>query len=187
MKLFKFEDYKLVISEEALLIKDFAAIWKRDRTVDKKIALMELGYIYFLVDPRSDYSFILDETEKSEIIKKQEGLPSKWKPDDLVKSAIDTYKFLTQTTSSLMLHDVRAAMDKLRLYIRDLDLSETDKNDKPKYTLNSYTSALSGMPDLIEKLIKIEKIVHEELEETGRMRANKMKKVTEDGFANFIS
>lgn len=186
MKLFKFEDYKLVITEEALLIKDFASIWKRDRSVDKKVAIMELGYIYFLVDPRSDYSFIMDENEKSETIKKQEGLPQKWKPDELVKSAIKTYSFLTQTTSSLMLHDVRSAVDKLRVFIRELDLSETDKNDKPKYTLNSYTSALAGMPDLIEKLVKIEKIVNEELEEVGRMRANKMKKITEDGFSNFM-
>ena len=147
---------------------------------------MELGYIYFLVDPRSDYSFIMDEHEKSETIKKQEGLPPKWKPDELVKAAIKTYSFLTQTTSSLMLHDVRSAVDKLRVFIRELDLSETDKNDKPKYTLNSYTSALAGMPDLIEKLVKIEKIVNEELEEVGRMRANKMKKITEDGFSNFM-
>lgn len=55
MKLFKYEGYNLTISEEAMLLKPFKVLWKRDKARNKENALQELGYIYFMEDPRSDY------------------------------------------------------------------------------------------------------------------------------------
>ena len=52
MKLFTFEGYKLNISEEALCIKAFRELFKRDRSKNKEKAIMELGFIYFYADPR---------------------------------------------------------------------------------------------------------------------------------------
>ena len=51
IRLFKYEGYKVTISEEALLLKPFKAIWDRDRTKSKDRALDELGFIYFFCDP----------------------------------------------------------------------------------------------------------------------------------------
>jgi hypothetical protein len=65
MKLFKYENFKLNIAEEAFLLKPFKIIWNRDKTIYKERALAELGYIYFLCDPRSDYMFLTDEEERS--------------------------------------------------------------------------------------------------------------------------
>ena len=62
MKLFRYEGYKVVISEEAFALKVFRQIWNRDRSVNKDKAIMELGYVYFLSDPRSDYQYIVDAT-----------------------------------------------------------------------------------------------------------------------------
>ena len=45
MKLFRYEGYKITISEEALLLKPFRRIWMRDKTESKDKALMELGFI----------------------------------------------------------------------------------------------------------------------------------------------
>nr|DAI58591.1 MAG TPA: hypothetical protein [Crassvirales sp.] len=39
MKLFKYDAYKIVISEEALLLKPFKQIWVRDKTSGKSKAL----------------------------------------------------------------------------------------------------------------------------------------------------
>lgn len=39
MKLFKYDAYKIIISEEALLLKPFKQIWVRDKTRDKSKAL----------------------------------------------------------------------------------------------------------------------------------------------------
>ena len=55
MRLFKYEGYNLNISEEALALKPFRAIWVRDKSASKERAIMELGYCYFMEDPRSDY------------------------------------------------------------------------------------------------------------------------------------
>ena len=45
MKLFRYEGYKVVISEEAYALKVFRQIWNRDKTASKDRAIMELGYI----------------------------------------------------------------------------------------------------------------------------------------------
>ena len=58
IKLFKYEGYKLNISEEALLLKPFKEIWQRDKSKNKDKALQELGYVYFISDPRSDYQYL---------------------------------------------------------------------------------------------------------------------------------
>lgn len=77
MKLFSFEGFKIKISEEALNIKAFRDLIKRDKSIDKSKALLELGYIYFFCDPRSDYAFIVDKEEKAAMIKTHEGLDIK--------------------------------------------------------------------------------------------------------------
>ena len=74
IRLFKYENYKVTISEEAILLKPFKAIWNRDRTKSKDRALDELGFIYFFCDPRSDYQYLTDETERKKAIKEGEGL-----------------------------------------------------------------------------------------------------------------
>ena len=68
MKLFRYEGYKVVISEEAFALKVFRQIWNRDRSVNKDESIMELGYVYFIADPRSDYQYLVDEEERSKAI-----------------------------------------------------------------------------------------------------------------------
>ena len=74
MKLFRYEGYNITISEEALLLKPFQVLWKRDRSQGKQKALMELGYCYFMEDPRSDYQMYIDRDERSKQIKLGEGI-----------------------------------------------------------------------------------------------------------------
>ena len=92
IKLFKYEGYKVVISEEAFALKPFRQIWQRDKTVNKDKAIMELGFIYFFCDPRSDYQYLVDDKERMEAIKEGEGLPPKWAPDRIVTEAMEFYK-----------------------------------------------------------------------------------------------
>lgn len=187
MKLFTFEGYKLNISEEALCIKAFRELFKRDRSKNKEKAIMELGFIYFYADPRSDYSFITDDEERKISIIEQEGLPSNWKPDEKVLRALEVYKFLTQTTSSLLLRDTRAAIEKARAFLLKMDLSQEDDKGKPKYTINSFVSAVKDIPRLAKEFSEAEAAIVREIEENGRMRANKLKKVGEDGFDSLFT
>ena len=181
MKLFKYEGYKVVISEEAFALKVFRQIWNRDRSVNKDKATMELGYVYFIADPRSDYQYIIDEEERSKAIKEGEGLPKDWKPDKLVKEAIDFYRSI-KPTSALLLEDTRVAIDKVRQFLKDVDLTAVDDKGKPMYAINSITSTIKMIPQLIKDLNDAEKAIKLDMQNaSGKVRGQKEKSLLEDG------
>lgn len=179
MKLFKYEGYKIVISEEAFALKVFRQIWNRDRTTSKDKAIMELGYVYFMVDPRSDYQYLVDEDERSKAIIEGEGLPSDWKPDKLVKEAMNFYgKF--KPTAALLLEDTRYAVDKLRKLLRDINLEDKDDKGKPVYTLNTITATIKQVPSLAKDLDEAERALASEMRNQGKMRGQGEKTIMED-------
>lgn len=179
IKLFKYEGYKLNISEEALLLKPFKEIWQRDKSKSKDKALQELGYIYFMSDPRSDYQYLVDEEERSKAIKEGEGIPSSWKPDKTVLGAITFYKSF-KPTSALLLEDTRFAVDKLRKLLREIDLTEVDDKGKPIYTLNTITATIKQIPSLVKDLDEAEKALSKELIESSKVRGSQEKSMYED-------
>jgi len=181
MKLFKFEGFKLNISEEALAIKAFRDIWNRDKSDTKEKAIQELGFIYFFCDPRSDYMFLIDEETRMEKILEQEGFPKKWKPDKTIEKAMEVYKYLTTSPSSLLLQDTRELINKLRVQLKEIDLKAVDDKGKPIYTLNTITATIKQIPGLIEDLNKAEKAIVSDIEENAKMRGNGVKKLLEDG------
>lgn len=180
MKLFKYESYKVVISEEAMALAPFRKIWNRDRSEKKQVAFMELAYIYFFADPRSDYQYITDDKERAAKIKEGEGFSPDWKPDIKVKEATEFYKSF-KPTSALLLEDTRVAIDKVRDFLKDVDLSLTDDKGKPVYTINSITSTIKMIPQLIKDLNDAEKaITAEMINATGKVRGQKEKALLED-------
>jgi len=144
-------------------------------------AIQEFGFIYFFCDPRSDYMFLVDEDTRFEKIVEQEGLPKDWKPDELLDKAIEVYKYLTTSPSSLLLQDTRELIDKLRQQLKEIDLTKTDSNGKPIYTLNTITTTIKQIPALIKDLNEAEKTISSEIEENAKMRGNGIKKLLEDG------
>ena len=181
MKLFKYEGYKVVISEEAFALKVFRQIWNRDRSVNKDKAIMELGYIYFMVDPRSDYQYLVDEDERSKAIIEGEGSPSNWKPDKLIIEAMKFYEGM-KSTSALLLEDTRVAIDKVRKFLKEVNLEDTDDKGRPIYTINSITSTIKMIPQLIKDLDDAEKAIKADMQNTsGKVRGQKEKSLLEDG------
>lgn len=181
MKLFKYEGYKVVISEEAFALKVFRQIWNRDRSVNKDKAIMELGYVYFMTDPRSDYQYIVDEDERAKAIIEGEGLPSNWKPDKMIIEAIKFYEGM-KSTSALLLEDTRVAIDKVRKFLKEINLEDTDDKGRPIYTINSITSTIKMIPQLIKDLDDAEKAIKADMQNTsGKVRGQKEKSLLEDG------
>ena len=180
IKLFKYEGYKVVISEEALVLKPFKKIWDRDKSKDKNKALQELGFIYFFCDPRSDYQYIVDDTERAEAIIEGEGLSKKWVPDKTVKEAMEFYNSF-KPTSALLLEDTKFAVEKLRNLLRDIDLTETDDKGKPIYTLNTITSTIKQIPGLVKDLDEAERTLNKEVINNSKMRGQGEKTIFEDG------
>lgn len=179
MKLFKYEGYKVVISEEAFALKAFRQIWNRDRSVNKDKAIMELGYIYFMTDPRSDYQYLVDEEERSKAIIEGEGLPNNWKPDRAVTEAMQFYSRF-KPTAALLLEDTRVAVEKLRKLLRNIDLQETDDKGRPVYTLNTITATIKQVPSLAKDLDEAERALASEMRNEGKMRGQGEKTIFED-------
>ena len=179
MKLFKYDGDKITISEEALLLKPLTEIWQRDKSKNKDRALQELGYIYFMSDPRSDYQYLVDEEERSKSIKEGEGIPNSWNPDKVVLDAITFYKSF-KPTSALLLEDTRFAVDKLRKLLREIDLTQTDDKGKPIYTLNTITATIKQIPSLVKDLDEAEKTLSKEIMESSKVRGSQEKSMYED-------
>lgn len=178
MKLFKYEGFKITISEEAILLKPFRRIWMRDRSESKNKALMELGFIYFFCDPRSDYMFISDEEDRKNEIKVGEGLPPKWEPDKIVLEAVEFYKQF-QPSSFLLLQDIRVAVDRVRNELRTIDMKE-EVDGKRVNTVASVTKASRDALVLVKELDATEREIYKEMQESGRMRGQGEKTIMED-------
>lgn len=179
IKLFKYEGYKVTIEPEALLLSPFKEIWDRDTNEDKYIAVQELGYIYFMGDPRSDYQYIIDEKERSKEIKKGQGMPSSWKPDRIVKKALDFYRSFKPVSAGL-LEDTRVAVNKLRQLLRKINLEDKDDKGKPVYTLNTITATIKQIPALVKDLDEAERTLNKDIINEGKARGSQEKALYED-------
>lgn len=181
MRLFKYENFRVVVEPEALMLKPFKKIWDRDKSEEKEKASMELAFVYFYTDPRSDYMYLTDEEERKKAIKEGEGFKDKWEPDKTINEAIVLYESF-KSSASLLLEDTRFAVDKLRKLLREIDLTATDERGKPIYTLNTITATIKQVPSLIEDLNKAERSLNKEALVEGRMRGSGEKSIYEDGF-----
>lgn len=179
LKLFTYESYQLRVEPEALLLTPFKVIWDRDKSKNKAKAMQELGYIYFMGDPRSDYQYIIDEGKRTEEIKKGQGMPDKWKPDKVVLEALKFYNSF-KPTSAALLEDTRVAVDKLRQLLRDIDLEAEDDKGRPIYTLNTITATIKQIPALVKDLDTAEKTLAKDIIAEARARGSQSKAAFED-------
>lgn len=181
MKLFKYEQYKVVISEEALALKPFKQIWTRDKTVSKDKAISEIAYIYFMIDPRSDYQYLVDEEERDKAVREGEGLPNSWKPDKVVIEAMHLYDSF-KPASALLLEDTRIMVDKFRKKMRDIDFDTLEVKE-----LKEVGALIKQIPSLVKDLDEAEKAVASEMrEQGGRVRGQKTKALAEDSLDAFL-
>lgn len=174
LKLFKYEGYKIVISEEAFALKPFRQIWQRDKTINKDKAIMELGFIYFFCDPRSDYQYLVDNNERMEAIKEGEGLPAKWQPDKVVQEAMSFYESF-KPISALLLEDTRFMVDKYRKRLRAQKFDELEIKE-----LKEAGALIKQIPSLVKDLDEAEKALNSEMKNSGRMRGQGEKTIFED-------
>ena len=179
MKLLKYEGYNLTFEPEILTLKVFKRLFMRDKTKDKSRFLQELGYIYFMLDPRSDYMYITDNEERSKAIIEGEGLPDTWKVDSDLQDAMDYYKSF-RPTSALLLEDTRIAVDKLREALRSINLTDVDDKGRPIYTLNTIVSTIKQVPSLVKDLDDAERAIAKEIVQNDKIRGSAEKSMYED-------
>lgn len=174
LKLFKYEQYKVTISEEALCLKPFKQIWNRDKSQSKDRANAELAFCYFMEDPRSDYQYIVSLEERENAIKEAEGLPENWKPDKVVREAMEFYSSF-KPASALLLEDTRFMVDKFRKKVRSIDFEELGVKE-----LKEVGALIKQIPALVKDLDEAEKALASEIRGQGKMRGSGEKTLLED-------
>ena len=175
MKLFKYEGYEVRIAPEALTLKPFKKLWNRDKSKDKEKAMMELSFLYFYCDPRSDYQYIIDDDIRMDAVKEGQGLPEDWKPDATVREAITFYRSF-DTTSAVLLRAASEAVDKIQKLIKDLEPDDTK-------SLKEFLMALKLIPEVASMIQDAEKALNEE-QEFGEAKGAMEKTLFDDGLDN---
>lgn len=183
MHILEYTNYEVVPTEEAFLIKPIRELYNADKSKTKEKFMQQMSILYFMVDPRSSYNYIIDSEDRYKAILEQEGLPKDYKIDKKLQAAMDIYKEHTTTSSYLLLQDMKVAIEKVRQFLRDVDLKAVDDKGKPLYTINSVTTAIKQIPQLAKDVMEAEKVIAKEIEEQGRARGgNQNKTLFEDGF-----
>lgn len=180
MKLVKIDNYQLQIEDELLLLKPFKKLYKSDRSKDKSDFMDFLTIVYFTYDPRSDYSYIVDDNERLQEVCITNGLEVP-KFTDLQLECINLYKKLTTTISQELLQSTKIAIVKVKEFLETVNLNTTDDKGKPIYTINSITTAIRQIPQLAKEVMEAEKTIAKEIQEQGRARGGNGKTLMDDG------
>lgn len=178
MNLFEIVNNVVTFSPQALLIAPFKTIWDADKKKDKRIANLELAFIYYMADERSDYMHILDTDERIDNIKTDLDLPEKWNGQrkDLVR-AIHYYEKLSETTSTKLLQSTRLVIQKISEFLDNINMNERDeRSKKPIHDIAKITGAVEKIPKLVKAMNEIEKevIKEKELKAQSGNRTNSM-------------
>jgi hypothetical protein len=180
------ESFILDFEPEVLLIKEFSAVIRRDKAKGKPTAMAEMAYIWFFSDYKSDFVQIIDEEERSEsIIDALDGLPKNWKPDQVVRDAIEAYKRGSYTVTVRMLEDARIVVDNMSRWAKtaaeNLDeMVETKFGERPKYDITKIQSFITNVPKMLITLTNLEEKVLREKDGTDTHRGSQEKALYED-------
>ena len=175
MKLFKYEGYEVRVAPEALNLKPFKKLWNRDKTKQKESATMELAFLYFFCDPRSDYQYILDEEDRMKAVKEGIGLSDNWKPDKDMEAAIKLYRSF-EAPSSALLRAALEGVEKVQKLLKDLEPDDTK-------SLKEYLTAMKLIPEVAAMIKEAEKTINEEME-YGEAKGSIEKTLFDDGLDN---
>lgn len=165
MKLFELVGNKLTYALETLAVKEFKAIWNRDTSTTKDLAIQELAFIYYVSDYLSVYHAYDSEIRRSKVI--HDVIETKdWKPDKSIEDAILKYEELQETASMGLLKDAETAVFNIRQYLKDFN-PKLDKTGKHTETLIKNIKSLG---DLISGISTLREVVRKEESEAVRTR-----------------
>lgn len=182
MKLLEFENYEVRPTAEALLVRPIRKLYNADRSKQKEKFMQQLSYLFFMVDPRSTYAYIVDPEEREKQIILQEGLPSDFKPSAELKDAMEVYEKHTVTSSTRLLESTRVAVNALseELKTTQSKLQERTEKGAAVYKMNDIMASLERVLKLIPQLQDLERKVESEIRENIRARGTE-NSMFEDG------
>lgn len=181
MKLITIENFQLKVADEALLVKPIRKLFNQDRSSSKEQFYKQMSYLYFMVDPRSTYSYILNEDERAKTIIEQEGLDKNFTPSPLLKEAMTVYKKHTITPSQELLSAALVAANTVSVFLKNpYILQEVDDKGRPKYQISAITTALKNVEGIVSSLQNLQRKVESELTEQSKARGSQELTILDD-------
>lgn len=163
---------------EILLIKEFATLYKRDKTKLKSKLMKELTYIYLAIDwnsPYRDYS----ANERHEESLSDSMLSQEEFDDPAFRAACRKYEALQNSNKSIqLLSAAKTAADKLIEYFEDIvDLNERTDTGTTIFKAKDVIAEMQNISKCHQTLKELEDIVKQDLQEGSTIRAGQV-----DGF-----
>ncbi len=183
MKLFEMKEYNLQVSEEAWGYIPFKKLLERDKSKEKEKAFKDILFVWNFCDIRSNYTYIANEEDRIEEIKKDIGLPKNWKFDKEIKDAINFYNKFNTINERLYRDSIKAA-NAISEYLSKTEELLKERNIQGNYVtdISKITTALSKIPKLMSDLKTAYKEVVKEKEDLqGKKKGSKEFNLYEDG------
>lgn len=178
------KDFNLHVTEEAWGLLPFKTILKRDKNRTKETAFKEMLFIYYYVDIRSDYVYIINDKERCNEIIKDIGLPSDWKIDSVIQNAIDYYNSMSLSPIAKLYKSSLKAADDISKYLESTDelLKERTVNGSVVNTLATITASLKSVPIIMKDLkAAYKEVLIEQKDMEGKTKGSRSYGLFEDG------
>lgn len=175
--LFSIQGNVVYPNPETLLISPFKEIWERDKSKGKEVAIQEFSYIEFMTSMlRSNPFREYPENRKESVIRQEVIKEENWKPDSLVKQAMEKiilYQEEGSISYSYWLSNKLAA-EKIIDFFNNFDMDERNpKTFNPIYKPKDITSSIADAERTLNTLNNLKKKVDEEVYEEVRNKGNK--------------
>ena len=174
MELFSIEENQVIISPELRIVPQFKKIITRDKDRYKRLALLELAYIYFMYDYKSPYMNISEVDRHAQIVKHLK-LPEGWSIDNDLKEAVNQYLEFQETPSIKALKSTRNALLNASKVIDVMNhTTEQALLDNDMVVAIDTTEKLltlaDKLPKTINTIVTLEEKVQKEQHENSKVR-----------------
>lgn len=157
---------KLVITPEALAIKEFSDIWKLDYNAKKEKAIRELSYIYFSCDYNSVYKSYAPAKREKQI---KLDLDLRIVSSNVI-AGVKKYNSLQSTPSLRILNSGLRTTEEVIKYLSKVNLTKRDDKGKPLYDVEDVMKYLAKIAVVVETLEKLKEKVKLEEQDDTRIR-----------------
>lgn len=166
-KIFDIQDGKVVLNANELSLPSFKKIYESDKTKNKDHAIAKISYIIFMYKWDSPYMSIVDEDNRSSILKEELFNDTDYELDNQTLDAIDKFKIFQHTFSLQFLEDNMLGATKLMQHYRLLNWDEVDKSGRPLYSSRDLAANLEKAGGILKSLQLLkEQVRREEIENT---------------------
>jgi hypothetical protein len=172
MKIFTFENQKLTLNkEEVLLVSEFGALWEINRNkiegdargVERKLAFKEFTYMYLVYDWESPYKNFTDK-ERHQTAIEDSGLNEKQLKNEKFLAACVKYQAMQDTPQLRLLKSAYRMCDELQLFYQLADLQERDGDNKYVLQSSSVITSIANLGKMVAGLEELEEVVRKQKE-----------------------